>query len=128
MKKLLIKKNWWIPKVRNDGCKPDQNAKGTTEPTTSKKQKYIPLDTGTQKNLYDRPCAVMFIERTREGRLVKALRQREDEWTMLLGRRIKYVERSGEQLRNILVQKDPWKGSDCGRVDCHVCVWGGGSR
>ena len=40
---------------------------------------------------------------------------------MSLGRRIKYVERTGQPIKEILVQHNPWKGQDCGRVNGHVC-------
>ena len=35
--------------------------------------------------------------------------------------RLKLVERSGSKLEDLLTSNNPWKGNDCGRLNCLLC-------
>ena len=64
----------------------------------------------------------MFVERTPDESLLEALKAKERELSPLVGYHTKIVEKNGLKLEQILVQQDPWKGWDCGRADCVVCI------
>ena len=64
----------------------------------------------------------MFVERTPDESLLEALKAKERELSPLVGYHTKIVEKNGLKLEQILVQRDPWKGWDCGRADCVVCI------
>ena len=61
---------------------------------------------------------VMFVQHTRESRLKKELQAMEDR--LGFADRMRYVEKSGPNLADVLVTKDPWKGH-CQRDGCMVC-------
>ena len=54
--------------------------------------------------------------------LVKMLRQEEAHLSKVTGYRVKYVERSGQNLGSQLVRSNPWSGMDCGRLGCLLCL------
>ena len=69
--------------------------------------------------------SVMFVPHTREGELKRRLTRMEE--NLGLKNRIKYVERVGKCLGDMLIKKDPWAG-DCGRETCFLCTTGGGGK
>ena len=69
----------------------------------------------------------MFVAVTRDSRLQKTLQEADDSY--LRGnksKRIKFVERGGQTLENVLGKSDPWGGRGCERHDCFQCQHGGG--
>ena len=65
--------------------------------------------------------SVIFVPHTKESNLARELRDKEMKLQEITGDRIKIVERAGRKLENILTNKDPWKGKDCGRSNCFLC-------
>ena len=70
------------------------------------------------------PTAIFMVERTVNGQLLYRLRQREAELRTQIGRKIKFIEKTGTPLGDLLVRKNPWSGRDCKRVSCLTCVPG----
>ena len=66
--------------------------------------------------------STMFVDRTNDEKLVEDLKAKEQELAHLVGFKTKIIEKNGLKLEQILVQRDPWKGWDCRRVDCVVCL------
>ena len=61
----------------------------------------------------------MFIPRTKDGRLIRTLRQKEEEIRTVVGHSVKLVERPGKSIKNLLWTADPFGGgSMCGRGLC----------
>ena len=65
--------------------------------------------------------SVIFIQQTKDSRLVRRLREVEERLGESTGYRIKFVEKVGEKLVDLLCQSNPWKGNDCRREDCVLC-------
>ena len=63
----------------------------------------------------------MFVPYTPNSELAKELRKVEHMMEAMSGMRIKIVEKSGVQLKRILVKTNPWAGTDCLREDCLLC-------
>ena len=110
-KKLIEESNWFQKKVREDE---DNQKSGNmriapkTAPGNEKKE------TRNEKTFSN----VMFVTHTKESKLKKAIQRMKD--ALDLKERVKYVEKSGINLSQTLVQKDPWKGT-CGREECLTC-------
>ena len=65
--------------------------------------------------------SIIFIPHTKDSSLAKVLRERETKIQEVTGDRIKIVERAGKKLEDLVSNKDPWKGADCGRSNCFLC-------
>ena len=63
---------------------------------------------------------VMFVELTPRGELVKKLRETEEKFKIDNNKRVKFVEKTGIKLINILQRKDPFK-KNCEKKDCVPC-------
>ena len=63
--------------------------------------------------------SVVFVPKTQSSKLVKLLRSEEQRLAITTGYRVKIQERSGVQLRSILVKKNPVPTIVCGRDSCH---------
>ena len=64
---------------------------------------------------------ILFVPVTKGGVLAKELKKREDEINRYSKTRIKIVEDGGVQLKNFLVQKDPFPKLKCEKKKCFVC-------
>ena len=64
----------------------------------------------------------MFVPYTVGSTLAKRMREAENNMQEMTGFRIKIVERSGTKLEDLLVKADPWKGKDCEREKCLLCL------
>ena len=64
---------------------------------------------------------VLFVPVTKGGLLAKELKKREDEVNKYSKMRIKIVEDGGVQLKNFLVEKDPFPKLKCSKKKCFVC-------
>ena len=65
--------------------------------------------------------SVMFVQRTKDGSLVDALRKEEQQISEKAGYRVKLVEKAGTKLSQLLTRSDPFGGGDCERPDCLPC-------
>ena len=64
---------------------------------------------------------VLFVPVTKGGKLVKELKQREEEINKFSKERIKIVEGGGVQMKNILVNKNPFPTTRCDKKKCIIC-------
>ena len=64
---------------------------------------------------------VLFVPVTKGGKLVKELKQREEEVNKFSKERIKIVEGGGIQMKNLLVKKNPFPITKCDRKKCIIC-------
>ena len=65
---------------------------------------------------------VMFVPSTPRGELVKAMKEADTNFRK--GTRIKpikFVERAGLSLSDMLVDSNPWGDQECGRKGCFIC-------
>ena len=65
---------------------------------------------------------MIFIPHTNNSELASALRDKETKLEQITGDRIKIVEKGGQKLENVLTGSDPWKGQDCQRQNCFLCM------
>ena len=66
--------------------------------------------------------STLFVDRTSGGKLLESLKEKERTLAPLIGYNTKIVEKNGIKLDQLLVQRDPWKGWDCLKSDCVVCI------
>ena len=74
-----------------------------------------------KKVIPDEVISVLFIPRTPHSELAKMLRKDEQAISKLSRYRIKIVERTGIRLGDLLRNKGPNYGQECGRESCHPC-------
>ena len=71
--------------------------------------------------------AVMFVPYTNGSKLQKLLQGSDDDFIKgSRNKRIRFVERGGQTLEQVLGRNDPWGGKGCSRLDCFQCQHGGG--
>ena len=63
----------------------------------------------------------MFVPYTWDGGLVKELREVEAKMGPMTCWRIKFVERAGVKMVDMLHKADPWEAADCERERCKLC-------
>ena len=65
---------------------------------------------------------VLFVPQTPGSKLAKLLQAKMDQMCSLMGldRKVRYVERSGSKLIELLGDADPWKDVIFGRAHCQV--------
>ena len=64
---------------------------------------------------------VLFVPVTKGGKLMKELKQREEDINKFSKERIKIVEGGGIQMKNILVDKNPFPLTKCDKKKCIIC-------
>jgi hypothetical protein len=79
------------------------------------KNKTVPVDKNKTK-------AVLFVPHTVGSTLAKRLREAEENLLQSTGYKLKIVERSGTKLEDLLHRSDPFKGQDCTRQNCMLCL------
>ena len=65
--------------------------------------------------------SVLFVPITKGGKLLKVMKQREEEINKYSDERIKIVEGGGVQMKNLLVVKDPFPTQACEMRKCILC-------
>ena len=68
------------------------------------------------------PIGIMFVPRTKEGKLVRMIREEERELGRTLGNTVKIVEKGGTKLCDLICPSNPWKSEDCKRKNCCICT------
>ena len=113
-KKLLGKSTWYNSKRKAE----EMDAPSQT-PTKSRKgdkgERLEPQKKEQEGIIWN---SVMFVPYTWDGILVKRLRSVEATMGPLTNWRIKFVERAGVKLVDMLHKADPWQGEDCSRDGC----------
>ena len=107
-RKLQGMYNWFQEKVRTE----DTPVVRTQNNTTRRKKSHP----ARRKIIYE---SVMFLPCTKGGILKRRLTEMEERLNQ--NTRLKYVEKMGNSLADILVCKDPWASMGCGRVKCLPC-------
>ena len=64
---------------------------------------------------------VLFVPVTKGGTLAKEMKQREEEINKFSKERIKIIEDGGIKLKNMLVNKNPFKVEKCEQIKCALC-------
>ena len=65
--------------------------------------------------------SLLFVPPTPGGILIKEMKRREEELNKNEKDRIKFVEKGGENIENILVKKNPFKKEKCSQKLCPIC-------
>ena len=117
-KKLLSKENWY----KNCPEKEEEREESPRKYFKSNNQTRIPKKRGDKKLKRTSVKSVMFVPFTKNGELARQLRENEESLFNLTGTRIKIVERAGVKLQDLLTTSNPWKGADCGRQNCILCL------
>ena len=76
---------------------------------------------GKDKRIDLTPKSILFVPRSARGELVARLREGEKKLWPVLQNRIKIVEQGGKTLRSVLLKKNPWDSTTCGRTRCRLC-------
>ena len=122
LKRLGEKQNWFKKKLiseeeRVEKKKEDRERIRDTQPEEKTKAMQEEKD---QKQRGD-PKSVIMVPYTPGSRLAKEMREVEEIMEKLTGSRFKIVEKTGVQLKRVLVNKNPWSGRNCLRPECLVC-------
>ena len=122
-KKLLSRETWYknCPDLEDESPRKfrRQNNK-TRTPTDDKKTRILSRDEKIQYNKSIK--SVMFVPFTKNSELARRLRANEENLFNLTRTRVKIVERAGVKLQDLLTTSNPWKGADCGRQNCLICL------
>ena len=112
-KKLIGKTSWYKRKAKKDNRQPETDSKGARgkEPKTDRSR---PL---TER----RPSAILSMERTKGDKLITELRRQEQKINKFIMRKVKLVERNGQQVQQMLTNPDPCGDELCERPDCLPC-------
>ena len=129
-KKLMGKTEWYRNKKNDDNVNEEGTAatKSTkssysgTRQTQRRLQNGVSTATDSEKPLKTR--TVLFVEQTRDGRLAKDIREVLKRLEVILGFKVKVVERAGTSLKNLLPNTNPWAGAHCSRTECITCNQG----
>ena len=65
---------------------------------------------------------MIFIPNTNNSELASALTEKETRLEEITGDKVKIFEQGGQKLGNVLKGSDPWKGLDCKRKNCFLCM------
>ena len=115
MKRLTGKTSWYRRKQKTI-----KTQKGRSQ-TTGGERSTKPKGASRQETENKTPSSVLFVERTMGGDLAQTLRDKERELNKVGTKRVKVVERNGDQLGGILTSPNPWGEERCDRPDCLSC-------
>ena len=116
LKKLTGKRTWF----RKTKQKEEKRTGGRS---CRSKKKIGDLDEVRERDIE----SVMFVPYTKGSRLQKILQESDDQYIRgNRSKRIRFVERGGQTLEQILGRSDPWGNRGCERMDCLQCQHGGG--
>ena len=114
-------------KMKNDdksGIKPMYRDRNWNAEERKKKKSEKKLDWWNSKNAKIKYASVVFVTPTPGGELVKELEQREKEINKNSLERVKFVEKGGLKIKDILGTKNPFKNksSKCVQKTCPLCT------
>ena len=117
-RKKILDKKMWYRKEREEGNDTEKKGGGNK----------IKYNRGRDRQREHRKekekteiKSVVFVQQTKDSKLIKKLREAEEKLGETTGYRIKFVEKVGEKLVDILCQSNPWKGNRCNRDKCLLC-------
>ena len=111
--------------AKEEGTAANKNIKRSysgTRQTQRRLQNGVSTATDSGKPLKTR--TVLFVEQMRDGRLAKDIREVLKRLEVILGFKVKVVERAGTSLKNLLPNTNPWAGAHCSRTECITCNQG----
>ena len=113
-KKLLGKTNWFKVKNKNKS----DNSETKTNKIPNRKQRNV-----VTKEAPAPVVSVIFVPKTRGGILQKRLLDLEPGLSAISGLRVRYVERGGVTMKQLLHRNNPWAGAPCYKSDsCLSCA------
>ena len=123
--KILKKKNWYRKKkTERDSNEKNGESYGRKvwkEKTEKEKSKPKPREKEMEEDSEEIE-SVMFLPSTPHGELMKRVKEADRQFRRGTDiKRIKFVERAGKSLQDILVSGNPWSDLKCGREKCFVC-------
>ena len=126
-KKLMARQNWYREnKTEQEKDEAEQEAQQQPPENVNKNNKNNKNDKNTKQNLQqenkNKVKAVMFIPFTPGSELAKLLRENEEHLNKITNCKIKIVERACTKLQDLITKSDPWKGTDCSRQNCLLCL------
>ena len=124
--KLLQKKNWYKNRKKEVSTVEDQNVieGGGKRQIKEVENKQYGGDHSKKRGEWEEqePETVMFVPSTPRGELVKAMKEADNNFrkgTKI--KPIKFIERAGISMTDMLLQSNPWGDMKCGREGCFVC-------
>ena len=124
MRKEIIEKETWF-KSKDDDKEDEESPTKYRRVNDRNRERSRPyLRRGSKKTgmKKDDISTVMFVPHTVDSGLAKVIKEKEEKLKELTGEKVKIVEKAGMKLENILTKNNPWKGSDCGRPNCLLCM------
>ena len=115
-KKLLERENWYKNK-ENTEVENTEKIRVHRRSLRTKKPTKIQIN---KENLQVK--AVMFVPFTPGSELARKLRENEEKMGKFTNNKLKIVERAGVKLQDILTKANPWKGQECQRTNCILCL------
>ena len=112
MKRIMGKTEWYEKRPREE----DANEEGR-----SPRKRMRNSEQKRNKNYFEDPASVIFIQRTQGGKLASQLRELEPELFKITQGKVKVVEKNGTKLEDILIRNNPWASEACSRPGCTVC-------
>ena len=126
MNKFTSKYKWFIPKVGIDADDVVNSKSDALSSPREKVSRYLPETSSKNSNMKSN-CSVkvesvIFVPCTVRGVLQKMLQKKDDEFARVHGLpRIRFIERGGSKILDVLGERDPWGRSPCQRLDCWSC-------
>ena len=127
LKEISEKENWY--KVNDDEDDDDEGnpskyakTSGWLRAQSAPVAGRIPRRHGKRFKKKDQVSSVIFVPHTVGSQLAKDLNEKEEKLKDITGEKVKVVEKSGIKLENILTKNNPWKGMDCKRPNCLLCM------
>ena len=123
MAKIMKKKNWFKNKREN---KIEINKGDVKKYNARNYRKLLGEKIENRERVREDDDAevetVLFLPSTPHGKLMKKLKETDRIFRMGTNiKRIKFVERSGTSLQDMLVSGNPWRDIKCGREKCFIC-------
>ena len=123
-KKLLGRETWYKKNENTDKVSVQEGNVGTKLEKSEKfpKTKKTKITRPSTEEKQEHPVkSVMFVPYTPGSQLAKKLRTNEEVLAKIPKSKLKIVERAGLKLQDVLTTSNPWKGQDCGRLNCLLC-------
>ena len=120
----MSKKNNWYKRKRRENKKVTEKVSNSKDSTKSREliEAEKQIDSERARKDDEEIESVMFVPCTPNSELVKRLRETDRRFREGSDiKRIKFVERRGRSLQDILVSGNPWSDQKCGRTKCMIC-------
>ena len=119
-KKLTGKSSWYKEKAKRKLEDIEEEEEITSKTARNNSNEKLPAGWKNyqQAGKMSRVKSVMFIPYTWDGMLAKRLRNTEETMEPLTNWKIKFVERAGTKVEEMLHKSNPWQGQDCQREKC----------